>query len=758
MNFRLSSTVRRGLSGFSPAVAFLLFLSCKGELPQENRAALESPFSDENFIQEVHEAFFVSDLPEENEVRDILVEQDNQVWIATAGGIFRKPESDKAWIPMINGTDRGPAYAVEKDEAGSIWLGTWDGLYEAKSDGVSKIADVLGPISELASAGEEIYALGPKGIWQKKGGVWEKTSYAIARSVRDAIADDKGQLWVATDAGLYLCAGGSAILYQNTDELISCYARALAFGPEDQVWVGAMGGVSVREGQKLKHNLTTKEGLPSIHIQSISRSPEGVMWVGTDRGVVRYFPDGSRSLLFSRRWLMDDQVNQVAFDKTGDAWVATQNGVSHIRKFPMTLAEKQSYFYSELMDKHIREPWICGVLRLEAPGDTSTWKHSDDDNDGEYTGGYLAMESFRYAVTKDTDALDKARKAFGFLKLLFDVTGTDGLFARTIVPADWTQLHDPNRSYTERELAEALVADPRYKPVEQRWRLSADKNWLWKGDTSSDEMTGHFMSYFYFYEFAATEEDKKEIRTHVARLMDAVIRNGYNLVDIDGKHTRWAVWSPDRLNRDPDWASEKAINSFEMLAYLKFAAAITGDEKYEKEYRRLIEEEDYLKNASQLNRKNPAWKIYFDLTMEGYLFPILLKYEQDPEILKVYQELAEEWMGTQTEGENLINNLSYSLATGKKVNVSQTVAFLRETPLDLVDWPIDHSKREDVQLVHSPILEESQISQLPPPAIRATVRWDKNPWAAVQGNPSQVREPVFWLWPYWMARYLDMIE
>jgi hypothetical protein len=52
----------------------------------------------------------------------------------------------------------------------------------------------------------------------------------------------------------------------------------------------------------------------------------------------------------------------------------------------------------------------------------------------------------------------------------------------------------------------------------------------------------------------------------------------------------------------------------------------------------------------------------------------------------------------------------------------------------------------------------SNISELPPASIRATVRRDKNPWAAVQGDPLQVRKPVFWLWPYWMARYMDIIK
>jgi hypothetical protein len=448
----------------------------------------------------------------------------------------------------------------------------------------------------------------------------------------------------------------------------------------------------------------------------------------------------------------------VAFDKEGNAWVATAGGVSAIKRKKMNLAEKQNYFYSQLMTKHIREPWICGNLWLELPGDTSSWRNSDDDNDGEYTGGYLAMESFRYAVTKNEDALIKARKAFNFLKLLQEVTETEAFFARTIVPADWTEVHDPNRTYTERQIADALVEDPRYKPVENRWRKSADGKWLWKGDTSSDEMCGHMMSYFFFYEYAATEEDKTAIRKHVSKIMDGLIKNNYNLIDIDGTHTRWGVWSPDILNGSADWASEKSINSFELLAYLKFAAQITGDKIYENEYRRLIEEEGFLENVSNLNKKNPAWQVYFDRTLEGYLFPILLKYEKDPERIEFYQNLAEEWMAKQTAGENLINNLTYTISTGKKMNVKQTIDFLKDAPLDLVDWYIDHTLREDVEIVRKPILEEIQISELPSGSERATVRWDKNPWAAIQGNPSQVREPVFWLWPYWMARYLEIIK
>ncbi|MBK8884929.1 MAG: regulator [Bacteroidales bacterium] len=718
----------------------------------------DTVYADIPFVQEYHEAFSAGVKTGDNEIRSIAVDHGSNIWIATASGVFKKGAVTTEWEEIISGKERGPAYSVVVNSRGDVLIGAWNGLYRYRDNNLTREDGPVPPVSEICADIEGDYALGPFGIWRFVENNWEKQNYSIARSVRDVLSDNKGTLWVATDAGLYKCRKGETQLIQDVSELISCNVKAIAFNRDGKLWAGVLGGVSVRDSVNLIENMTPADGIPSANIRCIGRSPDGAMWVGTDVGVVRFAVDGSHSLRFSRRWLTDNRVTDIDFDSKGNAWIGTENGVSAIKRKTMTLAEKETDFYNQLMKRHMREPWTCGVLRLETPGDTATWQNSDDDNDGEYTGGYLAMESFRYAATGDPDARAKARKAFDFLKFLQEVTATEGFFARSVIPVTWKTMSDPNRKYDEKQLAEELVKDPRYKPVEERWRKSKDGRWLWKGDTSSDEMDGHMMSYFFYYELAADEEEKVLIRNHVRRIMDCLIRTGYNLIDIDGTHTRWSVWSPEQLNNDPDWASEKSLNSMELLAYLKFAAHITGDDKYEKEYKHLIKEEGYLENASHLNSKNPAWQIYFDRTMEGYLFPILIKYEEDPELKKFYRDLADEWMNSQEAGENLINNFTYAFATGNKVNTRQSVEFLRDTPLDLVDWPIDHTLREDVHIVRKPILEEIQVEELPSASERSTVRWDKNPWSAVQGNASQVREPVFWLWPYWMARYLNVIQ
>lgn len=716
-------------------------------------------YQDNAFWQETHEAYPLSVGGESNEVRSIVTDSQANVWIATASGVFVKKHNLSEWRGIMSTTDKGPAFSVAVDAHLNIWMGTWNGIYRFADNQLQQLSGVDGPISIVCPSDEGLYAIGPKGIWFFNGKIFTKKNYDIPRSVRDAISDNQGGLWLASDVGLYhINKEGKSRILRNQEEVQSGYIKGIAIAQNQDLWVGGLGGVSVLHQFKKTRAVTPKEGLPTVYVTCLKTAPDGTVWVGTEKGVVRYYADGTHSLLFSRRWLLDDHVRDIAFDEKGNAWLATSKGVSVIKRQKMTLAQKADFFQDVLLKRHIRAPWIAGQCRLEKAGDLSTWQPEDDDNDGEYTGNYLVMESFRYATTKKPEAKANAKKAFDFLKLLQEVTDTDGFFARTIVPADWTNVHDGNRTFTSHELADELVKEPRFKPVEIRWRKSKDGQWLWKGDTSSDEMCGHFFGYYFYYELVADAAEKAVISKHVAKIVDYLIAHNFNFVDVDGKPTRWSVWSPDQLNHDPEWAPDRAQNSMEMLGFLKLAHYMTHNDKYQKEYLRLINEAHYLDNMTQVLHQNPAWFIYFDVVLQAYIYPILLKCEKDPQRLAFYKKHFDDWFEKRKGDHNPLINFIYCYTTGKKVEGKNSIDFLVDTPLDLIDWPIDHSQREDIRLVRVPVLEDEQVNVLQPPSIRMTVRWDKNPWTAKGGDPHREREPVFWQLPYWMGRYLGMIR
>lgn len=737
----------------------ILFTSCKKEeiVSGDNQATL-THFQDTAFWQEYHEAYPVAiDDASGAEVRSIAVDSNGEVWIATPLGVFSKKHGEKNWRHAIPQEEQGPSFAVEVDKNSAVWISTWNSIYRFKDSKLERMPGAVSPISSLCVANEGVYALGPHGVWLYSEQGCEKKDYPIARSIRDVVTDSNQGLWIATDVGLYHCKPQSTKRLVSEDELISAYVRGVAVN-EEQVWAGGLGGVTILRDEIKSDVLLPEDGISSMNVNCIKRSPDGVMWVGTDVGVVRYNRDGTHSLLFSQRWLLDDKVNDIAFDKDGNAWIATAKGVSVIRRKKMTLASKQLYFYDVLMRRHIRDPWIAGQCRLPVAGDTSRWEPEDDDNDGEYGGNYLAMESFRYGVTKADDAKVKAQKAFKFLKFLQEVTESDGFFARTIVPSDWKLVHDGNLTYTARELADELVKEPRFKPVPVRWWKSADGKWLWKGDTSSDEICGHMFGYYFYYELVADDAEKEIVRRHVAKIVDHLMAHDLSLADKDGRATRWGVWSPDKLNRDPEWSPDRSLNSMELLSFIKLAYHMTGDGKYQREYLRLIKEEKYLDNMSNIPKQNPAWFIYYDVILAAYAYPILIKCEKDPELQKFYEAHMDHWMEQRKGDKNPLINFIYSYSRNKKAELQASVDLLMNTPLDLVDWTIDHTKREDVRVVHEPVLDDIQVHELQPASIRSTIRWDKNPWGINGGNHHMEREPVFWLLPYWMGRYLEMIR
>ena len=283
----------------------------------------------------------------------------------------------------------------------------------------------------------------------------------------------------------------------------------------------------------------------------------------------------------------------IAFAGDGTAYVATAGGLSILKQKKMTLAEKAEHYERLVRERHVRPPGLVEHCILKKPGDLSSHAPTDTDNDGLFTGLYVGAESFRYAVTGDPEAAKNAREGYRAMEFLQTVTDTPGFVARTVIPSDWGHMADRNRTFTPQQVAAEAIQNPRFKRVENRWRKSADGKWIWKGDTSSDEISGHYFAYGVYYDLVADEQERRRVAELVRRITDYIIDGGYTLRDIDGEPTLWGVWAPDRLLDDPNWQPERGSNSVEILSFLAVAHHVTGDEKYEREIARLFDEKRF---------------------------------------------------------------------------------------------------------------------------------------------------------------------
>jgi streptogramin lyase len=714
--------------------------------------------ADNPFIQEYHTPYAVADNPQANDVRQVLVDSDKNIWTATRDGLYKLNVQAKAWTKIFPKDKPHACYAVIEGPAGIIWLGAWDGLYKVENKNVQKINNIVGPISALASQGDEILAMGPTGKWIVKNRKASIPNFSCALEVKNITPVGENGYWISTGVGLYYHDKRKDIFYQDESDLVSASVSDVAFADNKTMWIGGMGGITIfRDGFRSASYLP-KDGIPSAEISCVEKSPDNTMWVGTTKGISRF--DGKKwSVRHSRRWLLDDNVRDIKFDKNGVAWIGTAKGLSAIKRKSMTLKRKADYFQQVLEARHIREPGLIEKCLLKVPGDTTTWVPRDDDNDGQYTGMYLVMESYRYAVTKSPQALQNAKNAFYGLKYLQDVTETDGFFARTVIPIGWTRMADPNVVYTEEQWAEKLVHNPREKYVPDVWRPSKDGKWRWKGDTSSDELTGHMYAYLHYYDYAADKGEKKAVSKLVCKIVDHLIDNGYVLKDLDGRHTKWGVWSPEKLLGDADWSPERYVNSVEILSYLKLAFHVSGNEKYQKEYKKLLYDFNYVDNITKAKHYNPAFRTHIDDELLALAYPCLLYHETDPALKTLYRESVENWHKGLRQDKNAYFNFMYSALLDKQMDLMVSVETLRDASIDLIKWRIDNSQREDLDLVRYPELDEWQTSRLVPPSERCMMRLDKNPWLAIQGDGGHTEsDGVWYLLPYWMGRYYGYID
>ena len=128
----------------SIVIAFFIN-ACKSSEKQSNN----NTYKDIPFLQEYHEAYPISAKAEENEVRSIAIDKVQNVWAATASGIFMKKANETNWISIQTGEDKGPAFSVEADTEGNVWMGTWNGIYRYKNALLEKIEGATAPISGI---------------------------------------------------------------------------------------------------------------------------------------------------------------------------------------------------------------------------------------------------------------------------------------------------------------------------------------------------------------------------------------------------------------------------------------------------------------------------------------------------------------------------------------------------------------------------------------------------------------------------------
>lgn len=337
----------------------------------------------------------------------------------------------------------------------------------------------------------------------------------------------------------------------------------------------------------------------------------GVMWYGSNGGVTRYDPNAESLydviMYFSaRRDLLDNNVSALVPDDGDGVWVLTDKGVTHIAMIKMSMEEKAARLTEETLTYVQRHGMVSQKHLAEAGNIKSALPYGHSDNDGCFSAGFAIGEIFRYATLKrekgdyaheTLEARDIAMRASEATLLLMYISGRgDGFVARTYL-ANSEPLPDDGLFY-KKNGATATCLNTTYArkrnvvglevkadaPIPERLRKLytsegfEDTDIIYKGDTSSDEITLHYLHILVAHEFLGCEDPEYDelLKTAAVNTMNHFIDNGCLLREADGKPTTWAKWNEEYFNSGMGWA-DACLNAGEFLMYLRVVMHITGE-------------------------------------------------------------------------------------------------------------------------------------------------------------------------------------
>lgn len=485
--------------------------------------------------------------------------------------------------------------------------------------------------------------------------------------------------------------------------------------------------------------------LRQVHCGSVA--DDGTVWLGGEQGAV-CLREGRWEYYGGPRYLPHDRVIDVAADEEGAAWIATEDGIAHVTRTTLTLEEKAERFERQVGARHCRDGYVA-ACRLKAPGDLDDVTHYASDNDGLWTALYVVAECFRHAVTGEEEARERAWESTRALLDLERRTPIFGFPARACVRED----EDVIQSGGEWHRTETWHA-----PGEAEPGPSPDGAWLWKGDTSSDELDGHYLALSIYHDLVADEEETRQIREVVERITDHLIDHDFLLIDLDGERTRWGVFAPRLLNGP--WEPERGLNSLSILSHLCVAHHICGHERYLRASRELIEEHHYAINTINQKILPPGDVNHSDDELAFISYYPLLTHESDPDLRSLYlMSLERSWRIERPE-RNPLWNLIYGALTGNACDAEEAAQTLGEIPLDMVNWPVRNSHRDDIELAsRTGRFGETECIDPLPADERPMGRWNSNPYRLDGGGDGRSEEDAtHFLLPYWLGRYHGLIE
>ncbi|MFT6400623.1 MAG: hypothetical protein ACJAYU_005401 [Bradymonadia bacterium] len=501
-------------------------------------------------------------------------------------------------------------------------------------------------------------------------------------------------------------------------------------------------------------------------------------------------------------------------------WIGPELEWDRVREADGSLAAKAAYFdwivpalHQVPTDAPGHEDW-SRVYHATCEADVPTEIVADEDlpictfnlneNNGLWTGLYVASQAYRYAATGDAEALEQVLRTLRGTRRMMDITGTQGLYTRDFRDPSLPQHACPSNPMEYVPPGSDMVGnrwvmvgddgcfrtwDPDLAEGAGDWVRDADHctsdeyaGFCWQRNGSKDELSGHL----YAATLVAKLVDDPEAQSLALGILEDVIAhliaNEFWITDYDGRPTRYGSAHALSLDHIP------GFNALLALSWTRSAASVTQDTEiidfYEGcllDYRdtddcidaTLENGTDYRTYLTDFALLLGCQTNYDNVNIGMLSYAGLMLMEPNPELVETYRNAFHRGSrGPDPHGRNLWQqgnafwNFTLTELMGADPEEPETaIAMVHDGIVSLYDFHPNNIRRDidnigvEVECVSD---RHGNLAAAPMPVNQRCsnqFEWWGDP-AQIENctaRPNFAQPPAGYLLPYWMARYNGFI-
>jgi signal transduction histidine kinase/ligand-binding sensor domain-containing protein len=302
--------------------------------------------------QYAHTAWRIRDGFAKGSILSIAQTPDGYLWLGTALGLYRfDGVRNVLWQPPPD--QHLPSSTITSLVAsrdGTLWVGTRNGLSTWKNGKLTQYAEL---------AGLAIRAL----VEDHEGSIWAGTNGSpgppdgklceirngkvrchpemggVTHGVFGLNEDDKGNLWVGLEIGVWRWRPGPAEFYA-VPGLSNGRMQGMADSEDGGALIAATGAVMRLADGKAEAVYRFPTARRGFRFLRMLRDRDGGLWVGpAGRGIV-HIRQGRTDVFSELDGLSGDDIYDLFEDREGNIWIATVNGLDRFHELPVVTYSK----------------------------------------------------------------------------------------------------------------------------------------------------------------------------------------------------------------------------------------------------------------------------------------------------------------------------------------------------------------------------------------------------------------------------------